>query len=289
MAILVDRSLRVLIQGITGSTGRSFAERLITSGTSVVAGTSPGHEGETVFGVPVFETVAGAIEQTSANSALAVLGPLRIRDAVLESIEAGLPLIVAYAENVPLHDALAMVDRARTAGCRLLGPNSAGAISPGLASLSDLNPAWLSAGPVGIVSKSGTLTYEVSSALAEAGIGISTIVCLGGDKVIGTSYADVLPAFEADPDTRAVVLVGEPGGILEMAALPAVVAMRTPVVAYFTGVYAPPAKRLGHAGAIALSTATSAVAKANRYRAAGIPVADLLPAVPSLVRAALAD
>jgi succinyl-CoA synthetase alpha subunit len=288
LAILVDRSLRVLIQGITGSTGRSFAARLAAAGTRVVAGTSPGHEGETVAGVPVFETVIDAVRQTGANAALAVLAPDRARDAVLEAINATLPLVVAYAENVPLHDALAMVQRARAAGCRLLGPNSAGAISPGRASLSDLNPAWLTAGPVGIVSKSGTLTYEVSAALAEAGIGISTIVCLGGDRVIGTTYADLLPAFEADSETRSVVLVGEPGGDLELEALPVAAAMRTPVVAYFTGLHAPPAKRLGHAGAIVHGEATSAAAKADRYRAAGIPVADLLPAVTGLVRAALA-
>ena len=287
MAILVDERTEVIVQGITSATGRAFSERLIAGGTPVVAGTSRGKAGERVAGIPVFASVADARRAAGGNTCLSVLGPLAVREGVLEAFAAGIELMIVYAENVPLHDALLMVEAARRHGARLLGPNSAGVLSPGRASVSDINPDWVPPGPVGIVSKSGTLTYEIAGALAEAGLGTSTIACLGGDRVIGTTYADLLPLFEADPQTAVVVLVGEPGGRLEQQALPLAAAMTKPVVAYFAGRHGPAGKRLGHAGAISGADDSTASAKAAEYAQAGLAVADLLTDVVGLVRRAL--
>jgi succinyl-CoA synthetase alpha subunit len=287
MAILVDRSSRILIQGITGSTGRTCAQRMIRHGTPLVGGVTPGKGGEVVEGVPVFDTMREAVSRTGANAVLSALPTDRALDGVYEAVEAGIRLLVLYCENVPLHDAIRMRAFAIARGTRLLGPNSAGVISPEKANLSDLNDVNVPAGHVGIVSKSGTLTYEVIDSLKARGLGVSSVVCLGGDRVIGTTYTDVLPLFDNDDETDAVVLIGEPGGTLEYAAAAMAKTMRKPVIAYVTAQHAPPEKRLGHAGAIGsiAGAPAGAAEKLRAFREAGCETAALLTDVaPAVAR-----
>jgi succinyl-CoA synthetase alpha subunit len=269
LAILIDKTSRILIQGITGATGRIYAERMVANGTPLVGGVAPGRRGQVVAGVPVFDNMEEAVAATAADAALSAVRSSLALGAALEALAAGIKTLVVYTENVPLHDAIRMRAYARARGARLLGPNSAGVVSPGRANLADLNDANLRPGRIGIVSKSGTLTYEVIDDLQARGLGESTVICLGGDPVIGTVYSDVLPLFEADDETDLVVLIGEPGGRLEYEAIKTLHGMKTPVVAYIAAVNAPREKRMGHAGAIYDSGDTSALAKIAAFRAAG--------------------
>lgn len=269
MAIIVDENSRILIQGITGPTGRSYAQRMIANGTPLVGGVAPGRQGQTVEGVPVFDNVADAVAATGADAALSAVRSSLAMGAALEALAAGIGTLVVYTENVPLHDAIRMRAYAKARGARLLGPNSAGIISPGKANLADLNDANVRPGRIGIVSKSGTLTYEVIDDIQARGFGESSVVCLGGDPVIGTSYADVLPLFDADPETDLVILIGEPGGRMEYDAIETMRHMSKPVVAYIAAQNAPPEKRMGHAGAIYDRGDTTAAAKLAAFRAAG--------------------
>jgi succinyl-CoA synthetase alpha subunit len=289
LAILVDAGSRIVIQGITGSTGRSYAQRMIAAGTPLVAGVSPGKGGEVVAGVPVFDSMADAVAHTGANAALCVIRDALALGAVLEAVSAGIATLVLYTEGVPVHDAIRMRAYARARGARLLGPNSAGVISPGKANLADLNDANVRPGRIGIVSKSGTLTYEVVADLQALGMGESSVVCLGGDPVLGTTYADILPLFEADAETDLVVLIGEPGGRLEYEAIAALGTMRKPVVAYIAAQNAPPEKRMGHAGAIygGDQDDTTAAAKLAAFQAAGCEAVGRVTQVGAAVRRAL--
>lgn len=287
MAIIVDTTSRILIQGITGPTGRSYAERMQRDGTPLVGGVAPGRQGQTVAGVPVFDSVEDAVAATGADAALSAVRSALALGAALEALSAGIRTLVVYTENVPLHDAIRMRAYARARGARLLGPNSAGVISPGRANLADLNDGNLRPGRIGIVSKSGTLTYEVIDDLQASGFGESSVVCLGGDPVIGTTYADVLPLFEADADTDLVVLIGEPGGRLEYEAIAALRGMTKPVVAYIAAQNAPPEKRMGHAGAIHDRGDTSAAAKLAAFRAAGCEAVGRVTEVAAAVARAL--
>jgi succinyl-CoA synthetase alpha subunit len=288
LAILVDKSSRILIQGITGPTGRSYAQRMLAGGTPLVGGISPGKGGQEVSGVPVFDSVEDAVAQTGANAALSAIRNSLALDAVLEALSAGIKTLVLYTENVPVHDAIRMRAFARARGARLLGPNSAGVISPGKANLADLNDANVRPGHIGIVSKSGTLTYEVIEYLQRLGFGESSVVCLGGDPVLGTTYADILPLFEADDETSLVVLIGEPGGRLEYEAIAALSTMRKPLVAYIAAQNAPPDKRMGHAGAIyGGDQDTSAVGKLAAFRAAGCEAIGRVTEVGAAVEHAL--
>ncbi len=284
MAILIDENTRILIQGITGASGRGFAARMVAAKTPLVGGVSPGKAGETVEGVPVFDTMADAVRATGATAVLSVIGVANALDAVYEAIEAGIKLIVLYAENVPVHDALKMRALAEARGVRLFGPNSAGVMSPGKANLADLSDSRVRPGSIGIVSKSGTLTYEVADCLDRIGQGVSTVACIGGDRIVGMTYASVLPLFEADPATEMVVLIGEPGGVLEYRAIEVIRTMTTPVLAYVTGQHAPSEKRMGHAGAISGSSgaATTAAAKLQAFRDAGCEATGLLTDIPIL-------
>ena len=290
MAILVDRHSRILIQGITGGTGRSYARRMIAHGTPLVGGVSPGKGGQIVEGVPVFNSMREAVLATDADAVLSALPRDRALDGIYEAVEAGIRLAVLYSENVPVHDAIHMRAFAIARGTRLLGPNSAGVISAGEANLSDINDANVRRGRIGIVSKSGTLTYEVIESLQARGLGVSSVVCLGGDRVIGTAYTDVLPLFDGDDDTDAVVLIGEPGGTLEHAAAAMMQSMRKPVIAYITAQHAPPEKRLGHAGAISsiAGAPAGAAAKVRAFREAGCETAALLTEVAPAVARVLA-
>jgi succinyl-CoA synthetase alpha subunit len=286
VAILVDESSRILIQGITGRVGRGFAERMARYGTPLVAGVTPGKGGESVAGVPVFESVAEARRATGANAALISVPPRGVRDALTEAAVAGVPLIWIYTEHVPVHDTAAMIALARQYGARLVGPNSAGLVSPGKANLSDLNDDYLDPGPVGIVSKSGTLATEVIAGLRERGLGVSTVVCLGGDPLLGLDHADALRLFAADPEPRAVVLVGEIGGGSEIAAARVWAELgppAKPLVAYIAGQAAPPGKRMGHAGAIVGGRGETAAETIRALAGAGARIARLATDIPALV------
>jgi succinyl-CoA synthetase alpha subunit len=289
MSILVDSNSRILIQGITGSTGRAYAQRMLAGNTKLVGGVAPGRAGQDVAGVPVFDNVPAAVAATGANAALTVVRRELALDAVLESLEAGISILVLYTENVPIHDAIRMRAYARARGARLLGPNSAGVISPGKANLADLNDANVRPGGIGIVSKSGTLTYEVIEDLQRLGFGESSVVCLGGDPVIGTTYSDVLPLFDADNETELIVLIGEPGGGLEYQAIDMLPRLHKPLVAYIAAQNAPSEKRMGHAGAIhgGLSSHTSAPAKLAAFRAAGCAAVGRVTEVSGAVQCAL--
>jgi len=283
MAILIDRDDRIVIQGITGNVGSNFAQRLLQYGTPVVGGVTPGKGGLQVHGVPVYDSVYQARADLGATASLVTVPPAFVKDAVLEAVDAGLRLVVVYTEHTPVHDALQMCRYARVRGTVFLGPNSAGCVSPGRANLSDLNDANLRPGRVGIVSKSGTMTYEAIGDLQRAGLGESTVVCLGGDPVVGTHYAEVLERFEEDPETDAVVLLGEIGGQAEIRAAEVIRRMSKPVVAYVAGLWAPKDKRMGHAGAIVEQGNDTAAAKIDALRQAGALVADQITQVGELV------
>jgi succinyl-CoA synthetase alpha subunit len=287
VAILVDRTSRILIQGITGPTGRSYAQRMIADGTPLVGGVAPGRAGQEVAGVPVFDSVEDAVAATGADAALSAVRSSLAMGAALEALAAGIRTLVVYTENVPLHDAVRMRAYARARGARLLGPNSAGVISPGKANLADINAANVRPGRIGIVSKSGTLTYEALDDLQARGFGESSIVCLGGDPVLGTTYADILPLFEADAETDLILLIGEPGGRLEYEAIDNIAGMRKPVVAYIAAQNAPPEKRMGHAGAIYDRGDTTAAAKLAAFRAAGCEAVGRVPEIAAAVERAL--
>ena len=289
MTILVDANSRLLVQGITGTTGRMFAERMVTGGTPVVGGVTPGKGGTEVAGLPVFDSIREAAEATGANAVMSCISPAFVMDGMLEVVEAGIPLVVLYIENIPVHDAIRMRAYAQARGTRLLGPNSAGVVSPGFANMSDLNDANLRAGRVGIVSKSGTLTYEVIDELHRHGMGESTVVCLGGDRVVGTHYVEVLDLFEADPDTDLVIVVGEPGGGLEYAGAIRAATMTTPVLAYVTGQASPVDARMGHAGAVVGDDIRSRPqSKMAAFAAAGVRVAPRVTDVGRLATEILA-
>jgi succinyl-CoA synthetase alpha subunit len=284
MSVLVDSRSRILVQGITGQTGRLFAEKMVAGGTPLVGGVTPGKGGSVVAGVPVFDSMREAVQATGANAVLCCIAPAFVLDGMYEVVDAGIPLAVLYIENIPVHDAIRMRAYAEARGTRLLGPNSAGAVSPGRANLSDLNDANLRPGRIGIVSKSGTLTYEVIDELHRHGLGESTVVCLGGDRVIGTDYVDVLRLFEDDPETDLVVLVGEPGGGLEYPAAATAATMRTPVVAYITGQASPQDARMGHAGAVVGEDERSRPqTKMKAFSDAGLAVARRVTDIGALV------
>lgn len=274
MSILVDRDTRLLVQGITGREGAFHTRQMLDYGTPVVAGVTPGKAGESVHGVPVFHTVRDAVRATGANASVIYVPAAFAGDAILESAEAGLPLVVAITEGVPVHDMLRVTHHLAQKGVTMIGPNCPGLITPGQAKVGIIPGNIVSPGPVGLVSRSGTLTYEVLFALTERGIGQSTAVGIGGDPVQGTKFVDVLARFEADPATELIVLIGEIGGTDEEAAAAFVAEHVTkPVVGFIAGQTAPPGKRMGHAGAIIAGGTGTAAEKIAAFQAAGIAVA----------------
>jgi succinyl-CoA synthetase alpha subunit len=291
MAVLLDTRSRIVIQGITGRLGTSFATETKARYPDVlVAGVTPGRGGQTVAGVPVYDTVAEAVDRHGADTALVSVPAAAVPDSVIEALDAGIRLVGIYAEGVPLHEAARLVAYARATGGRILGPNAAGVLSPGQAGMGEVTEGFFPTRPgrLGIVSKSGSIMYETVE-LTSRLEGQSTMVCLGGDPILGTTFVDVLPLFEADPETAAVVLIGEIGGPDELAAAEVVRAMRKPVVAYVSGHSAPPARKMGHAGAIVAGGRDTAAAKSEALRAAGARVARTLPELPELLRVALAE
>ncbi|MEA2501195.1 MAG: succinyl-CoA synthetase alpha subunit [Actinomycetota bacterium] len=285
MPILVDRKTLVLVQGLTGREGRFHALRNRSYGTQVVAGVTPGKGGTDVDSIPVFDTVEEAVAATRANASVIFVPARAAADAVLESADAGVGLIVCITEGIPANDtARVRAQIRRTGGVTLIGPNCPGVISPGESNLGIIPGEICIPGPVGLVSRSGTLTYQIVHELTAAGIGQSTCVGIGGDPIVGTGFIDCLARFEADPGTQAVVLIGEIGGDEEeQAAVFIAQGMRTPVVAYIAGFTAPPGKRMGHAGALISGSKGTAAAKADAFRAAGVAVAKNPSEVAQLV------
>jgi succinyl-CoA synthetase alpha subunit len=284
MAIIVDSRTKLVVQGLTGSEGRFHGLRNRAYGTDVVAGVTPGKGGEDVDGIPVFDTVAEAVAATGANTSLVFVPARFASDAAYEAVDAGIATVICITEHVPVHDTLRLRAYARSKGVRVIGPNCPGVLSPGKANVGIIPAEVFAAGAVGLVSRSGTLTYQIGNELAQRGIGNSTIVGIGGDPVIGSTFVDVLDLFEQDPETELIVLVGEIGGDEEeKAARHVAETMSTPVLAYIAGFSAPPGKTMGHAGAIISGTSGTAAAKKEALEAVGIAVGTTPTEVAELV------
>jgi succinyl-CoA synthetase alpha subunit len=275
MSIFADENTRVVVQGLTGREGSFHAFQCVAYGTSVVAGVTPGKEGLDVEGIPVYNTVRRAVEKTGANTSLIFVPPAFAADAILEAAEDGIELIVCITEGIPVHDMLRISSYLKTTDCRLIGPNCPGIITPGVCKIGIMPGHIHTPGPIGVISRSGTLTYEVVHQLTRAGLGQSTCIGIGGDPVIGTDFIDCLAAFNADPSTRGIVLVGEIGGNAEEeAALFIEANLEKPVVGFIAGLTAPPGRRMGHAGAIISGGSGTAQSKIRVMREHGIHVCE---------------
>ncbi|GGN15134.1 succinate--CoA ligase subunit alpha [Halarchaeum nitratireducens] len=276
MSILVDEDTRVVVQGITGGEGKFHTEQMIEYGTNVVAGTSPGKGGQEVAGVPVYDTVEEAVEAEDADASVVFVPPAFAADAIFEALDTDLDLVVAITEGIPTQDMAKVNKRLDEVDTRLQGPNCPGIITPGESKLGILPGNIFSEGNVGLVSRSGTLTYQVVDSLTQRGIGQTTAIGIGGDPIIGTSFIDALELFENDPDTDAVVMCGEIGGEDEEEAAAYIAEhMDTPVAGFIAGRTAPPGKRMGHAGAIVSGSGTgTAASKIDALNDAGVPVGD---------------
>ncbi len=287
MAIYINKDSKVLVQGITGNQGRFHTNLMLEYGTNIVAGVTPGRAGEEVQGVPVFNTVSQAVERSGADTAVIFVPAPFARDAALEALEY-LEQVVVITEGIPVQDTMELAAIAREKGRRLLGPNTAGVISPGRAKVGIMPGAVFTPGEVGVISRSGTLAYEISLALTEAGFGQSSLVGIGGDRVIGTSFVDVLQDFQADPETKAIVIIGEIGGQAEEEAAEYIKEMDKPVVGYIAGRTAPAGKRMGHAGAIISGGTGTAEGKIKALEEAGAQVARIPTSIPELIEEVLA-
>jgi succinyl-CoA synthetase alpha subunit len=273
MAILVDTDTRLVVQGLTGAEGRFHGLRNRSYGTDVVAGVTPGKGGQDVEGIPVFDTVASAVAETDANTAMVFVPAPFAADAMYEAIDAGVATVICITEGVPAHEMLKLHAFIASRPVRLIGPNCPGALSPGKANVGIIPGEIFREGAVGLVSRSGTLTYQIGHELTQLGLGNSTIVGIGGDPVVGSSFVEVLALFEADAETECVVMVGEIGGDEEEKAAAFIESsMSKPVVAYIAGFTAPPGKTMGHAGAIISGSAGTAQAKKEALEARGIRV-----------------
>jgi succinyl-CoA synthetase alpha subunit len=274
MSILIDKDTKLVVSGITGREGTFHALNNRRYGTQVVAGVTPGKGGQDVEGVPVFNTFMDAVKETGANTAMIFVPPRFAADSILEAADAGIATIIAITEGIPAFDELRVATHlARTPGVRLIGPNCPGVLSPGKANVGIIPAEIFSEGSIGLVSRSGTLTYQIGHELTQLGLGNSTIVGIGGDPVVGASFIDVLQRFESDPETELIVLVGEIGGDEEEKAARFVEDHVTkPVLAYIAGFSAPPGKTMGHAGAIISGSSGTAQAKKEALEAAGIQV-----------------
>ncbi|MEA2536747.1 MAG: succinyl-CoA synthetase alpha subunit, partial [Chloroflexota bacterium] len=288
MSIIVGDQTRLVVQGITGREGEFHARQMVDYGTPVVAGVTPNKGGQTAVDgrVPVFDTVAEAVREAGANTACIFVPPAGAPDAILEAVGAGIPTILCITEGIPALDMLKVVEVTRTAGVRLIGPNCPGATSPGRAKVGIIPGSIHRAGRVGVVSRSGTLTYEAVQAMTDAGIGQSTCVGIGGDPIIGTTFLDVLQLFAAEDQTDPIVLNGEIGGSAEeeAAAWAAEHLRGVPMAAFIAGRTAPEGKRMGHAGAIISGGSGTAADKIAALEAAGIRVADSPTGLPAILR-----
>jgi succinyl-CoA synthetase alpha subunit len=273
MSILVGPDTRLVVTGLTGREGSFHAANNRRYGTSVVAGVTPGKGGQDVEGVPVFDTVHAAVDATGANTAMVFVPPRFAADSILEAQDAGIDLVVAITEGIPAHDMLRVYTHLRRGSTRLIGPNCPGVLSPGKANVGIIPADFFSAGNVGVVSRSGTLTYQIGNELAQRGFGNSSIVGIGGDPIVGSSFMDVIPLFERDDQTELIVMCGEIGGDEEERTADYIAEhVSKPVVGYIAGFTAPPGKTMGHAGAIVSGSKGTAAAKAEALEAKGVRV-----------------
>jgi succinyl-CoA synthetase alpha subunit len=284
MAIVVDNDTRLVVQGLTGSEGRFHGLRNKNYGTNVVAGVVPGRGGQDVEGIPVFDTVGEAVDKAGANTSLVFVPARFAADALYEAVDAGIGTVILITEHIPAHEMLKAYSYFRSKGVTVVGPNCPGALSPGKANVGIIPAEVFAPGSIGLVSRSGTLTYQIGYELAQRGLGNSTIVGIGGDPVVGSSFIDILEKFEADPETELVVMVGEIGGNEEEKAARFIEEKMTkPVLAYIAGFSAPPGKTMGHAGAIISGSAGTAVAKKEALEACGVQVGTTPTEVADLV------
>ena len=284
MAIVVDQDTRLVVQGLTGSEGRFHGLRNRAYGTNVVAGVTPGKGGQDVEGIPVYDTVAEAVEQAGANTSLIFVPARFAADAAYEAVDSGIGTVIVITEHIPAHEMLRVYTYVRPKGITMIGPNCPGVLSPGKANVGIIPAEVFAEGAIGLVSRSGTLTYQIGYELAQLGLGNSSIVGIGGDPVPGSSFIDILEKFEADPHTEMVVMVGEIGGNEEEKAAEFIRdRMSKPVLAYIAGFTAPPGKTMGHAGAIISGSSGTAQAKKEALEACGVRVGTTPTEVAQLV------
>jgi len=278
MSIFVNKDTRVVVQGITGKEGQFHTRQCIDYGTQVVAGVTPGKAGQKMDNVPVFNTVQNAVKETGANCSLIFVPPAFCADAIMEAADAGLALVVVITEGIPVLDMMRVKNYLSDKPTRMIGPNCPGIITPGEAKIGIMpGPIHKAGGPIGVVSRSGTLTYEVVHQLTLQGIGQTTCIGIGGDPVCGTNFVDCLDAFEKDPETRGAVMVGEIGGTAEEEASEFIAAhMSIPVIGFISGLTAPPGRRMGHAGAIISGSSGTAQAKIEAMKTHGVHVCENL-------------
>lgn len=288
MSVLIDNNTKVIVQGITGRDGSFHAAKMKEYGTQVVGGTSPGKGGQQVDGIPVFNTVKEAVAATGADTSIIFVPAPFAKDAMLEAIDGGVKLVVCITEGVPVLDAVEAQNYARVKGVKVIGPNCPGLISPGKSMVGIMPTGVFKQGHTGVISRSGTLTYEVVYDLVESGLGISTAVGVGGDPVVGLYFEDLLQMFQNDPETDSIAMIGEIGGDAEERAAEFIKAHVTkPVAVFISGRQAPPGKQMGHAGAIISGGSGSAEGKIKALEAAGVPVADETRLLPELLKARL--
>ncbi|MBO8138322.1 MAG: succinate--CoA ligase subunit alpha [Desulfotomaculum sp.] len=284
MAFIINKDTKVMVQGITGCQGKFHTAQMLEYGTEVVAGVTPGKGGRYINGVPVYNTVSEALLNHKIDATIIFVPAPGVKDAALEAMSRGIKTVVIITEHVPLHDELDIIAYARKTGISVIGPNTFGVIVPGQGKIGIMPHTIYKPGPVGIAARSGTLSYEIALNLTQAGFGQSAVIGLGGDRVVGLSFSDVLSIFETDPLTRAVVLVGEIGGNAEEDAAEFISKMNKPVVAFIAGKSAPRGKRMGHAGAIIEQGRGSFTSKVKILSSAGANVAELPWEIPNLVR-----
>lgn len=285
MSVLIDKDTKVIVQGITGRDGGFHAAKMKEYGTQVVGGTSPGKGGQEVDGIPVFNTVKEAVAATGADTSIIFVPAPFAKDAMLEAIDGGIQLVVCITEGVPVLDAVEAQNYARIKGVKVIGPNCPGLISPGKSMVGIMPANIFKKGHTGVISRSGTLTYEVVYDLVESGLGISTAVGVGGDPVVGLYFEDLLQMFQDDPDTDSIAMIGEIGGDAEERAAQFIQKhVNKPVAVFISGRQAPPGKQMGHAGAIISGGSGSAEGKILALEAAGVPVADETRILPELLK-----
>ena len=288
MSIYINDKTRVLVQGVTGNQGSFHTGQMLKYGTNIVGGVSPGKGGQEVEGIPVYNTVFEAVEKEQADASILFIPAPFAKDAALEALAAGIKILALIPEHIPLQDAMDIMAQAKRHDAVVVGPNTFGLVSSGACKIGIMPNQYFVPGPIGVVSRSGTLCYEIVGHLTEREIGTTTVVGLGGDRVVGLDFIDVLEQFEKDPETKAVVLVGEIGGSAEEEAAAYIKSsMSKPVVAYLAGKSAPPGKRMGHAGAIIERGRGTFESKVEALNEAGVEVADLPGKVPELVKAKL--
>lgn len=285
MSILLNRDTRAIVQGITGQIGRIQTEWMLEYGTHLVGGVTPGKGGEEVCGLKVYDDVVEVVKREGANASIILVPPPFARDAALEALDAGIRLVIVISEHIPVHDTLLMKEKAESCNAILLGPNTPGIISPGIGKLGIMPGNLFKEGTIGLISRSGTLSYEVAGLLSEVGLGVSTLIGVGGDPIIGTRMAHLLIAFDGDPQTTGIIIIGEIGGNNEEEAAKVIPMLHRPVLAYIAGKTAPRGRRMGHAGAIIRKEGGGTVeSKVHAFREAGAPVISQLTQITSMFK-----